>query len=215
MVVTALCLVLGTFRGDKVELRPGKGKVSLEVQGRPYDSTANPKIVWLNGKATRSRLPGDYRVIIRGYTPKGRVFGSFEATFSGAYSGLNSFAFHTLNGKVELIPNSRRGEGYPVAFKAPNQIIGLEYDGFPGRELGESRVVSWGWLLNGAKVISLGPADAVRFNPKGAVEGYCECDEMGVAGHSNLTGWKPHYRSFTWLGGKRIEGSVSSSRPFR
>jgi hypothetical protein len=142
------------------------------------------------------------------------VFGSFDSDFSGAYSGQNRFPFHTLNGKVELIPNPRRGEGYPVAFMAPNQIVGLEYDGFPGGEVGELRVISWGWLMIGAKVISLGAADAVRFNPKGVVEGYCECDNLGVAGHNSLYNWKPYYRSFTWSGGKRIEGSVSKTRPF-
>ncbi len=204
--------MLGSWRTDKLDIRAGGKKISAEFLKRPYDPVGKPATVWLNGKASILCLPAEYKVNIAGLIPSGHVYGSFDCDFSGAYSGTNRFAFHTMRGKVELIPNLRRGEGFPVAYRAPNLILGLEYDGFPG-EIGVSRVISWGWLLRGSKVIGLGPANSVWFNIKGEVEGYYQCDSNGVAGYNSDIHWKPYYQQFRWLNGLRVNGRLSSNKP--
>jgi hypothetical protein len=198
---------------DKVVIKPGGKKVNSLFEKVPYMQGAKPCTVFLNGKPSTICLPENYKVNIVGNTKSGRVFGNFSAYFSGAYSGVNSFAFHTLNGRVELILHKRIGSGSPVAFREPDTILGIETDGYAGYDLEDFVVRSWGWTYQRGKVRSLGPAEEVWFAKNGSIAGYFICNKSGKAGSQAMPTETVLYRSVNWKDGKRVEGWVSSIKP--
>lgn len=215
MILTSVLVLfpISASRVDTVTIKPGGRSISPVFQKVPYMQGAKPYTVYLNGKPSTICIPENYKVNIVGKTKSGRVYGNFSAYFSGAYSGVNSFAFHTLNGKVELIQHKRIGSGSPVAFREPDMLIGIETDAYPGYELDDLRIRSWAWLYQSGKIQSLGPADDVWFLPSGFIGGYNLCDKSGNAGMKYWADWVAYYRPFKWKNGRRTEEPITKVKP--